>query len=157
MLEVQRVDKRFGRRKVLDGVSFSVARGEILGFVGPNGAGKTTTLRIITGFLDADRGRVLVDGHDIDRERSRAVARIGYLPENAPLYRDMRVVELLAYRARLKGLRRSQLRPRIDEVVSACGGMLVSTWGERESTCGGAWVSTCGRWVSPWGISVTSP
>jgi ABC-2 type transport system ATP-binding protein len=107
VISVEGLVKRYGRVVALDGVSFTVGRGQVVGFLGPNGAGKTTTLRIVAGFLAADGGRVLVDGIDVAREPLAAQRRIGYLPEGAPCYDDMRVADFLGYRARLKGAPRS--------------------------------------------------
>jgi ABC-2 type transport system ATP-binding protein len=121
VIELRHIHKRFGKREVLTDVGFSVGRGEVVGFVGPNGAGKTTTLRIITGFLDADRGTVEIDGVAVDEDRARAAGRIGYLPEATPLYGDMRVEELLRFRARLKGVARRGVDARVDAVVGECG------------------------------------
>ncbi len=104
MIHVEGLCKRFGRTVAIEDVSFRVERGEVVGFVGPNGAGKTTTLRIVTGFLAADRGRAWVDDFDVERERARACAHIGYLPESTPLYRDMRVDDFLTFRAQIKGV-----------------------------------------------------
>jgi ABC-2 type transport system ATP-binding protein len=117
LIEVERLTKNYGPVRALDGVSFSVAEGEILGFLGPNGAGKTTTLRILAGFLPGDRGTVRVGGHDVRRE-SLAVRRlIGYLPEGVPLYPEMRVTEYLRFRARLKGLSFWERRRLIDRAL----------------------------------------
>lgn len=121
MIRVEGLAKRFGSTVALRDVSFRVARGEVVGFVGPNGAGKTTTLRIITGFIDPDAGRAIVDGIDVAREGARARQRIGYLPESAPLYRDMRVAEYLLFRARLKGQSRREAATRVDAVVEQVG------------------------------------
>jgi len=118
VIRVERVDKHFGAARVLRDVSFSVARGEVVGFVGPNGAGKTTLLRIITGFLDPDSGRVQIDGLDVATERAAACARIGYLPETVPLYADMRVEEYLRFRARAKGVRRAEVGACIDAAIA---------------------------------------
>jgi ABC-2 type transport system ATP-binding protein len=117
VIEVRGVHKSLGGRPVLHGIGFAVGAGEAVGLVGPNGAGKTTTLRIVTGYLDADRGGVTIDGHAIDRERLAAQARIGYLPESAPLWADMRVVELLAFRARLKGVARGAVAGCVADAV----------------------------------------
>jgi ABC-2 type transport system ATP-binding protein len=117
VIRVERVSKRFGRTRALSEVSFAVARGEVVGFVGENGAGKTTTLRIITGFLDPDAGRVLVAGCDVTRERGAARRHLGYLPENVPLYGDMRVEEYLRFRARLKGVARGEVSARVDDAL----------------------------------------
>ena len=120
MIEVRGVDKSLGGRQVLHGIGFAVAAGEAVGLVGPNGAGKTTTLRIVTGFIDSDRGAVAIGGHDLGRERLAAQACIGYLPESAPLWGDKRVTELLAFRARLKGVARRHDRARFDEANETC-------------------------------------
>jgi ABC-2 type transport system ATP-binding protein len=109
MIRVDGLVKRFGRTTALDGVSFTVETGQVVGFLGPNGAGKTTTLRIVAGFLAADAGRVLVDGIDVGREPLAAQRRIGYLPEGAPSYEEMRVEDYVAYRARLKGAPRARV------------------------------------------------
>jgi ABC-2 type transport system ATP-binding protein len=116
MIRLASVTKRFGRFTALVGVSFEVAAGEVVGFLGPNGAGKTTALRIIAGYLDADGGRVEVAGHDLAVERRLAQARLGYLPEAVPLHGDMRLVEYLRFRARLKGLARRAIAGRVDAV-----------------------------------------
>ncbi len=121
MIRVERVGKYFGASRVLRDVSFSVGRGEVIGFVGPNGAGKTTMLRIITGFLDCDTGRVRVDGLDVAAERSAACARIGYLPESVPLYDDMRVEEYLRFRARAKAVRRSEVARCVGGAIAQAG------------------------------------
>ncbi len=119
-LQLRSLCRRFGGVEAISDVSFTVAEGEVLGFVGPNGSGKTTTLRIVAGFLDADAGRVEVGGYDVVRERHRAQEQIGYLPESVPLYRDMRVTEYLRFRARLKGLGRRRVRERVDAVLETC-------------------------------------
>jgi ABC-2 type transport system ATP-binding protein len=121
VIEVSGIEKSFRGRRVLGPISFSIGGGEVVGFVGPNGAGKTTTLRILCGYLDADAGRVRIDGFDVASERAAAVARIGYLPEGVPLWGDMRVDELLRFRATIKGLGGRERRARIDTVVDQCG------------------------------------
>ena len=117
MLCLDQVEKRFGSARALAGVSFEVARGEVVGLVGPNGAGKTTALRILSGFLRPDAGRVTIDGIDAVSERRAAAARVGYLAEGPPLYPDMRVDEYLRFRARLKGVARAALAARVDAVL----------------------------------------
>jgi ABC-2 type transport system ATP-binding protein len=119
VLCLEQVEKRFGSARALAGVSFEVACGEVVGLVGPNGAGKTTALRILSGFLRPDAGRVRVDGIDAVSDRRAAALRIGYLAEGPPLYPDMRIEEYLAFRARLKGVARGALAARIDEVLAA--------------------------------------
>ena len=101
MIEVRDLVKRYGDRNAVDHLSFTVEDGQIFGFLGPNGAGKTTTMNIITGYLAATGGQVLVEGHDILEEPEAAKACIGYLPELPPLYPDMTVEEYLAFCAEL--------------------------------------------------------
>ncbi|MCL2824701.1 MAG: ABC transporter ATP-binding protein [Polyangiaceae bacterium] len=106
MIDVKHLTKSYGSVEAVNDVSFEVNAREVVGFLGPNGAGKTTTLRIIAGVLGATRGRVLVDGIDTVDEPIRAKTRIGYMPENVPLYPEMRVCEYLRFRAELKGVQR---------------------------------------------------
>ncbi len=112
--------KTYSGHPAVRGVSFEVAKGEIIGLLGPNGAGKSTTLRILTGYLPATSGQVTVCGIDVANHPSEVKNHLGYMPENNPLPEDMRVGEYLHFRGRLKGLRRSQMAPRIDEVVHLC-------------------------------------
>ncbi|WP_428266214.1 ABC transporter ATP-binding protein [Haliangium sp.] len=119
-IELRQVGKRYGRTVALRELSFTVARGELVGFVGPNGAGKSSALRIATGFLDPDTGSVHVAGHDLARARAAAQAHIGYMPEAAGLYGDMRVDEYLRFRARLAGLPRARVRAAVDRAVERC-------------------------------------
>ncbi|TAE73628.1 MAG: ATP-binding cassette domain-containing protein [Verrucomicrobia bacterium] len=121
MIEVRELTKNFARHAAVRGIDFHVARGEIVGFLGPNGAGKTTTLRMLTGYLPASSGSARVAGFDIFRESLEARRRIGYMPENVPLYDDMRVREYLKYRAALKGLSPRDTRRRVNEVIDTCG------------------------------------
>ena len=102
MLRVRDLRKRYGDIVAVDGVTFDVEKGDILGFLGPNGAGKSTTMKVITGFIPPTSGEAKVDGFDVTRESLEVRRRIGYLPENAPLYGEMRVEEYLRYRAKLK-------------------------------------------------------
>jgi len=101
MIEVKNLVKEFPGRRAVDGVSFQVQTGEILGFLGPNGAGKTTTMRILTGFMPPTSGQASIAGHDVFDESDECRRRVGYLPENVPLYPEMRVEEYLTFRARL--------------------------------------------------------
>ncbi len=121
MIEVHQLTKRYARHEAVRGISFSVARGEIVGFLGPNGAGKTTTLRMLTGYLPPTSGTTTIAGHDIFRQSIEARRKIGYMPENVPLYEDMRVREYLKFRAQLKGLNNSDTRRRVGEVIDTCG------------------------------------
>ncbi len=120
MIEAHELTRRYGPKTAVDGISFSVGEGEILGILGPNGAGKTTTLRMITGFLPPSEGRVTVAGVDLVDQPRRARRQIGYLPENVALYPEMRVEEYLTYRARLEGLDRATARRAIGESLERC-------------------------------------
>ena len=113
--------KRFAGRTAVADISFTVARGEIVGLLGPNGAGKSTTMRILAGFLPASSGTVRVGGFDVFRESEEVRRRIGYMPENNPLHPEMRVREYLKFRARLKGLSFRQSRSRVDVVMEQFG------------------------------------
>ena len=121
MIDVHHLTKRYARHEAVKDISFSVGKGEIVGFLGPNGAGKTTTLRMLTGYLPPTSGSARVAGFDIFRESLQARARIGYMPENVPLYEDMRVREYLRFRAQLKGLSGGDVRRRVGEVLETCG------------------------------------
>jgi len=116
MIEIRNLTKRFGAFTAVDDVSFGVKRGEVLGFLGPNGAGKSTTMKMITGFLPPTSGTALVGGHDVQTEPLLVKARLGYLPEGAPLYPDMTPRGLLRFIADLRGV--ANAKGRIDEVVA---------------------------------------
>jgi ABC-2 type transport system ATP-binding protein len=120
MIEVQGLSKRYPTRLAVDDVTFSVRRGEIVGFLGPNGAGKTTTMRVLTGFLPPSSGAARVAGHDVVTQSGEARAAIGYLPESAATYPEMRVSEYLAFRARLEGVAGGDVRKRVSEAIDQC-------------------------------------
>ena len=119
MLEVKNISKSFGFQPAVKNVSFSIGRGEIVGFLGPNGAGKSTTLNIITGSLPMDSGSVVVSGYDLQCDALKAKSHIGYLPENNPLYGDMYVPEYLDYVAGLYLL--DNRRERVSEMIRQTG------------------------------------
>jgi ABC-2 type transport system ATP-binding protein len=121
MIEVSRLTKRYGDLVAVDDASFRVDKGQILGFLGPNGAGKTSTMRMITGFMPPTSGNVRIAGFDTVTDSMEVRRRIGYLPENPPLYLDMTVSSYLRFTGRLKGLRRSQIADALDRVISLCG------------------------------------
>ena len=121
MIKVEDLTKRYAGVTALNGVSFEVQRGEIVGFLGPNGAGKSTAMRILTGFIPASSGRVQVAGLDVFENSLEVRERVGYMPENNPLYTDMRVSEYLKFRAKLKKLPRSERTERIPEVMELTG------------------------------------
>jgi ABC-2 type transport system ATP-binding protein len=120
MIKVQNLAKMFGTKRAVDGVSFSVDRGEVLGFLGPNGAGKSTTMRMITGFLPPSAGTVTVGGFDIVQHPISAKRLVGYLPENAPAYTDMTVFGFLNFAAEIRGLRGDARRQAVARVVEMC-------------------------------------
>jgi len=119
-IEVSDLVKTYAGVTAVNGISFSLRRGEILGFLGPNGAGKSTTMRILTGYLPATAGKVSICGVSVASHPDAVKRSIGYMPENNPLPEDMRVSEYLYFRGRLKEVPRSKLGPRIDEVLELC-------------------------------------
>jgi ABC-2 type transport system ATP-binding protein len=120
MISLESVAKRYGARTVVHDLSFSVEKGEILGFLGPNGAGKTTTIRMIAGFITATAGRVTVAGHDMARAQQDAARLIGYLPERPPLYDNLDVRSYLRFVARIKEVPRARLKGELERVAGAC-------------------------------------
>jgi ABC-2 type transport system ATP-binding protein len=120
MIEVEHLTKSFPGRVAVSDVTFRVEPGEIVGFLGPNGAGKTTAMRCLTGFLPPSEGTARVAGFDVVTHSMEARALLGYLPESAALYPEMRVRDYLAYRARLEGLRGSDVGKRVDESIASC-------------------------------------
>ena len=121
MIEIKELSKSYGKKKALDGVSFSVEKGEILGFLGPNGAGKSTTMNIITGYLSSTSGSVCVDGFDILDNPNEVKRRIGYLPEQPPLYTDMTVSEYLDFVFDLKKIKGVDKKAHIAEIIGKVG------------------------------------
>ena len=117
MLEVKKLCKRFGSFEAVKEISFSVAKGEVLGFLGPNGAGKSTTMRMITGFMPPTSGTAVICGHDICHDPVAAKACIGYLPESAPSYRAMSVEEFLAFIARMRGFSGREAKARVEAAI----------------------------------------
>ncbi|MCB9030706.1 MAG: ATP-binding cassette domain-containing protein [Deltaproteobacteria bacterium] len=120
MIKVMNLEKRFGDVTVVSGVSFEAERGDILGFLGPNGAGKTTTMRMLVTFLPPTSGTAEVAGYDILRESAEVRKRLGYLPENPPLYNEMRVTEYLKFMGEIKGVSSEELKSRIPDLVDIC-------------------------------------
>jgi len=120
MIEVNQLTKQYGQTMAVDGISFEVERGEIVGFLGPNGAGKTTTMRVLTGYTPATSGSASIAGHDVFSDSLAARHNVGYLPEGVPLYPEMRVQEYLAYRARIKGVPARERKKRLDYVMDRC-------------------------------------
>jgi ABC-2 type transport system ATP-binding protein len=121
MIEVSNLTKRYHRLMAVDGISFKVDQGEVLGFLGPNGAGKTTTMRILTGALPATSGQARVAGHDVFEEPLQVKRRVGYLAEVPPLYEDMNTSSFLRFVGRLKAVARKKLAAEVDRVLTTCG------------------------------------
>jgi ABC-2 type transport system ATP-binding protein len=120
MIKIENLVKAFGAKRAVDGISFSVERGEVLGFLGPNGAGKSTTMRMVTGFMPPTAGRISVGGHDVVESPLEAKRLIGYLPENAASYPDMTVHGFLNFVAELRGLQGDARRKAVHRVVELC-------------------------------------
>src|SRR4030095_2221880 len=120
MIKVNNLVKLFGTKRAVDGVTFSVERGEVLGFLGPNGAGKSTTMRMITGFFPPTEGTISVGGHDMEKDPIPAKRIMGYLPENAPAYTDMTVHGFLSFAAELRGLSGDNRKRAIHRAAEMC-------------------------------------
>jgi ABC-2 type transport system ATP-binding protein len=121
MIQVENLMKRYAGGEAVRGITFSVEKGEVVGFLGPNGAGKSTTMRMLTGYLPPTDGRIEVAGAKLPKESLLVRQRIGYMPENVPLYPEMRVEEFLEYRGRLKRVSRGDITHRVGLVLDQCG------------------------------------
>ena len=121
MIEVSHLTKRYGKRLAVDDLNFTVEKGAVYGFLGPNGAGKSTTMNILTGCLAATEGQVTIDGYDIFDQSAQAKRRVGYLPEQPPLYTSMTVREYLAFVARAKGVKYAQLEEQLNRAIEVTG------------------------------------
>ncbi|MCA8911250.1 MAG: ATP-binding cassette domain-containing protein [Planctomycetes bacterium] len=121
MIEVKGITKYYGSFKALDGVSFHVDKGEVLGFLGPNGAGKSTTMKVLTTYISASEGTASIGGHDVHVFPQEVRKRIGYLPETPPLYGDMTIEDYLKFAGQARGLRGSELKDRLETVITDCG------------------------------------
>src|SRR3954452_25377922 len=121
MIKVENLTKRYAGHTAIRDLSFEVGQGEIMEFLGPNGAGKTTTMRILAGFMPATSGRASIAGFDVFEQSLQARSRLGYMPENVPLYNHMRVTEYLDYRAALKGVPHRRVAERVGDVKELCG------------------------------------
>ena len=121
MIEVNKITKKYGSRSAVEDLSFSVKKGEVVGFLGPNGAGKTTTMKIITGYMVPTAGEVKIDGEDIFEDPLKIKQKIGYLPEVPPIYVDMYVEDYLYYVARLKNSPKEKVKSQVDSVIQKVG------------------------------------
>lgn len=126
MIEAQNLIKRYGQIKAVDDISFKIEKGEIVGFLGPNGAGKTTTMRMLTGFIPATGGQALIGGFDVAKDPIEVKKRLGYLPEQPPLYPDMTVISYLRFISKIKGMDKAVRSDRIDWAIGKCGLIEVS-------------------------------
>jgi ABC-2 type transport system ATP-binding protein len=120
-IEVTNLTKVYGSQRAIDGISFSLKKGEIVGFLGPNGAGKSTTMKILTGYLKPSEGVAKVSDYDVTQQSMPARKAIGYLPEHNPLYLDMYVTEFLLFSGKLYGMKGAALAARVEEVILMCG------------------------------------
>src|SRR5471032_1952332 len=120
MIKVKNLTKRYAGQTAIQDLNFEVGKGEIVGFLGPNGAGKSTTMRILSSYMPPTSGRASVAGFDVFQKSLEARSHLGYMPENVPLYTDMRVTEYLNYRAALKGVRGRRIKERVGEVKELC-------------------------------------
>jgi len=120
MIEVENLSKNYAGFRAVQGISFHVAKGEIVGFLGPNGAGKSTTMKVLAGYLPPTDGRIHIAGFDVVTDSIEVRKRIGYMPENVPLYTDMRVNEFLRFRAELKKVAKRKIKERVEIVKGLC-------------------------------------
>ena len=121
MIKVENLTKRYAGHTAIKDLSFEVGKGEIMGFLGPNGAGKSTTMKILSSYMPATSGRASIAGFDVFDQSLQARSHLGYMPENVPLYLDMRVTEYLNYRAALKGVPHRRISERVGDVKELCG------------------------------------
>ena len=121
LIEVKNVTKRYGNFTAVNNISFEVKDGEILGLLGPNGAGKSTTMNMITGFIEATEGNIVVNGYDISKNARKAKKQIGYMPENVPLYQELTAKEFVKYMAELKGVERKKRKEEVENVLKETG------------------------------------
>lgn len=120
MIKVEHLSKTYGSTTAIEDIHFSVKKGEIIGFLGPNGAGKTTTMRILAGYLPATGGTAKIAGYDVHRQSMQVRRRVGYLPENPPLYPEMTVAEFLDFVARIKGVKKKDCSAKVDSAIERC-------------------------------------
>lgn len=121
MIEVKNVTKKYGSTVAVDDISFEIKEGEIVGLLGPNGAGKSTTMNMLTGFIEATSGEIIIDGYDILRKARKAKKEIGYMPEGVPLYTDLTVKEFVTYMAELKQVNRKERKEKVNRILEKTG------------------------------------
>jgi ABC-2 type transport system ATP-binding protein len=118
---VENITKKYGKQTAVDSISFTVNKGEIVGFIGPNGAGKSTTMKIMTSYMAPTSGNIIIDGEKVDHETKKIKKGIGYLPENNPLYADMAIVDYLRFCANIQGVTKKEIPARIKTMIQLCG------------------------------------
>ncbi len=152
MIEVENLSKTYSGFRAVQGISFHVDKGEIVGFLGPNGAGKSTTMKILAGYLPPTDGRIRIAGFDVVTDSIEVRKRIGYMPENVPLYTEMRVNEFLRFRAELKRVPRRRIKDRVESVKQLCSLKDVENKiiGTLSRATASAWA-----WPTPWCTSPT--
>ena len=121
MIEVKNITKKYGNNTAVDNITFEVKDGEVVGFLGPNGAGKSTTMNMITGFIEPTQGKIIVNGNDISKKPKKAKRQIGYMPENVPLYYELKVKEFVTYMAELKFVKRKDRKEEVQRVLKETG------------------------------------
>lgn len=121
MIQVKNVTKKYGNFTAVDNISFEIKEGEIVGLLGPNGAGKSTTMNMITGYIEATEGDIIINGYDIEKKPNKAKAQIGYMPEGVPLYSDLTVKEFVTYMAELKKVDRKVRKEKVEQVIEETG------------------------------------
>lgn len=121
MIEVKNVTKNYGKVTAVDNISFTIQDGEIVGLLGPNGAGKSTTMNMITGYIEATDGEIIIDGYDISRKSKKAKKEIGYMPEGVPLYTDLTVKEFVTYMAEIKQVNSKVRKEKVEKVIEKTG------------------------------------
>lgn len=121
MIEVKNLTKKYGNFEAVKDISFSIEDGEIVGFLGPNGAGKSTTMNMITGFIEPTEGSIFIDGLDIERKPNKVKSKIGYMPENVPLYKELTIREFITYMSELRGIKKSERKEAIEKAIDETG------------------------------------
>ncbi len=121
MIEVEKLTKKYGNFTAVDNISFSIEKGEIVGFLGPNGAGKSTTMNMITGYIEPTSGTITIDGLDIERKAKKVKAKIGYMPENVPLYKELKVREFINYMAELRCVPKQNRKEAVNKAIDETG------------------------------------
>ena len=121
MIEVKNLTKKYGNFEAVKDISFSIDDGEIVGFLGPNGAGKSTTMNMITGFIEPTEGSIIIDGLNIEKKPIKVKSKIGYMPENVPLYKELTVKEFILYMSDLRGIKKSEKKEAVEKAIDETG------------------------------------